>query len=113
MRRISFLLAARCSAVVMVSVAKAQEKDLIAEANAQAAAFWESVTSKCGDSYVTKNKVQYFEFKGVTFSVYSVPGPLSEADKLNGISWRGSFLLSAQAYRSLQEGWGNKSSWSI
>lgn len=100
-----------------VAEGKDEKAALNAEANAQAAAFWEKAVSKCGDSYVWKYQqyrvpygklqsfaeVQFKEFRKVSFVVS--PRKLTEADQLNGIEWAGQFQLLAKASRGGGKNW--------
>lgn len=102
MRRMTSVIswAAFCC-VLAIGAAAAQDKDENAEANAQAEAYWGQLLAKCGESYLYKGDkyASLHEYRDVTFQV--IPRLLSEADRLNGIRWAGTFSLWAKASRKL------------
>jgi hypothetical protein len=85
---------------------------LDAEARREAEKFWATQITKCGDSYYRKevlkknNYVLYYQMKNPTVEVTSQP--VSEADRLNGIEWKGSTAFRPEASRT----WGTeKKAW--
>jgi hypothetical protein len=66
---------------------------------------WKKVT-KCGDSHYTKDfgpgdgLLGLYEFKGLSIKITA--SPLTEADKLNGIEWKGTVILVAKASRAFK-----------
>jgi hypothetical protein len=72
-----------------------------AEAQEQAVKFVEAQLTRCGDSYYGIRKVAsdngLYQFKNPKISVKSQE--LSQADKLNGIEWKGSSVFSAETWR--------------
>jgi hypothetical protein len=80
---------------LMIGAAAAQDKDQ----NAEAEMHWEELLAKCGESYLYQgdNNATLHEYRDVSFAV--TPRSLSEADKLNGIRWAGTFTLAAKAFR--------------
>jgi hypothetical protein len=78
---------------------------LIAEAQHQAEQFWGKWLTKCGDSYFDGPPGSLREFKEIKFGI--VAAPLSRADELNGIQWKGNSMYAARAMREQEKGvWG-------
>ena len=75
--------------------------DADAEAQKQAQQFVEAQLTKCGDSYYGVRKLAndsgLYQFKNPKVSVKSQE--LTQADKLNGIEWKGSSTFSAETWR--------------
>jgi hypothetical protein len=82
------------------------------EANTQAQQYWSSIYTKCGDTFVTAYETNYNSiivgsFSGfyagqITAPQISTTGssrPLLEADKLNGVEWIGSTIVSCESLR--------------
>jgi hypothetical protein len=92
--------------------AKTQTVDT-AEAQTRAKRFWDSVLTRCGQSYFTQVDVPgnsyVFEFTGVTFRV--VPEALSDADRKNGTKWLGRASLRASTYRQFDRKSGTWGLW--
>jgi hypothetical protein len=96
---------------------------LDAEARREAEKFWEAQISKCGDSYYRKEKlikkddyVIYYQMKDPKVQV--LPQPMSEADRLNGIEWKGStaFIPAAsRIWNTEKKGWSDwgKGAWGV
>ncbi|HEV2859473.1 MAG TPA: hypothetical protein VGX48_00545 [Pyrinomonadaceae bacterium] len=84
-----------------------------AEARREAEKFWATQITKCGDSYYRKEVlikkdgyVIYYQMKDPKVEVLSQP--VSEADRLNGIGWKGSTAFIPKASRI----WGtDKKGW--
>ena len=74
----------------------------------QAQQFWKRTVTKCGSSWFgrgTTTPINIDEFKDFKFSVSKVP--LDQADKLNGVQWRGITTVSCSSFRSFTlAGWG-------
>jgi hypothetical protein len=84
------------------------------EAEAQKAAedFWGKKMTKCGDSHYSGfgfNPDAIFEFKELSITVAPSTSPISEADKLNGIEWKGTTMLVAKASRAFANPFGGGS----
>lgn len=62
--------------------------------------------TKCGNSHYTKDldpggyPLGLYEFKGLSIQITA--SPLTEADKLNGIEWKGTVILVAKASRAFK-----------
>jgi len=71
------------------------------EAQEQAQKFVEAQLTRCGDSSYGVRKIandnSLYQFKGPKVSVKDQE--LTQADKLNGIEWKGSSTFSAEAWR--------------
>jgi hypothetical protein len=86
---------------------------LDAEAKEEAEKFWATQTTRCGDSYYRKqilpekdNYVLYFQMRDA--EVVVTPNKVSEADRLNGIEWKGETSFRPKASRV----WGTeKGAW--
>lgn len=94
-----------------VAAASPQTPSLDDEAVSAVKEFWEQHATKCGDSYYSSEDfrgiITQHEYKGVTF-VARGTGPTTEADKLNGIEWRGLVEQRASSQRDNHEGvWTN------
>lgn len=83
-----------------------------AEARREAEKFWATQITKCGDSYYRKevlkkdDYVLYYQMKNPVVVV--TPVKVTEADRLNGIEWKGSTTLRPEASRT----WGTeKGAW--
>lgn len=82
-----------------------------AEAGEQAQKFVEAQLARCGDSYYGIRKVandnSLYQFKNPKVVVKSEV--LSQADKLNGVEWKGGSDFSAETWRSYAKpgGWGS------
>lgn len=95
-----------CGALLLTSCKSAIQKD----AESKAKEWWNESIIRCGDDYYTKyfpnggdlNEVYmgtvsgrssnaFIEFKSARFDL--VETPLTEADKLNGIEWKGLVIL--------------------
>lgn len=72
-----------------------------AEAQEQALRFAEAQLTRCGDSYFGVRKIAsdngLYQFKNPKVSVKSQD--LTQADKLNGIEWKGNSTFTAEAWR--------------
>lgn len=88
------------------------------EASAFMTKFWQAQVSVCGTSYYSKNFTEapksrrralgYTEWKSYAFSLHE--RPLSTAEQLNGVQWKGVTYLSVSAYRmtdGLNGDWGS------
>jgi hypothetical protein len=81
------------------------ESALTKEADKLAREYWNSGLTKCGDYYYgrTRRKIVPYadevllQYKDLVFE--TKPGKVTEADKLNGIEWKGSSYLTPAAYR--------------
>jgi hypothetical protein len=83
---------------------KAAEESLYEEAVRTTWEMFGKIWTKCGDTFVaTKNWDRrphcVVQFKGTSFSMSSRHEPLTEADKLNGIEWKGPILFQFAARR--------------
>ena len=76
------------------------------EAQTMAQKLWETVLTKCGDSYyyygtyvhpMSGTQFSLEQYKGMTFGI--IPRSLSAADKLNGLEWEGSAVMGSTVYR--------------
>ena len=72
--------------------------------------------TKCGNSHYTKDldpggyPLGLYEFKDLSIKITA--SPLTEADKLNGIEWKGTVILVAKASRPFKaEGFERKPAW--
>ena len=78
------------------------------EANEEATKAWDSYFTKCGDSWYTAmpgfGKLNLCEYSSV--SIKTEKSPLTDADKLNNIEWKGNTYLSSPAERCYDGGWG-------
>lgn len=76
------------------------------EAHEQALKYVEAQLTKCGDSYYGIRKIardgNLYQFKNPKVTVTSEQ--LTQADKLNGIEWKGSLYFSAEAWRNYYDG---------
>ncbi|MCA1617781.1 MAG: hypothetical protein LC795_00395 [Acidobacteria bacterium] len=94
-----------------------------AEARREAEKFWATQITKCGDSYYRKEVlikkdgyVIYYQMKDPKVEV--LPQPVSEADRLNGVEWKGStaFIPTASRIWSTEKKawseWG-KGAWGV
>jgi hypothetical protein len=114
-------------------------RPLDAEARTLALRVWEKGLVKCGDSYYTYRRGDYLddrgrlmrvdehgprevhpndylglaEYKGISFSTVAVkPEPLSYADRLNGVQWKGDVMLpSFSVYRYRDRSYGKWQPW--
>ena len=82
------------------------DSSLTREAERQARDYWEAGFTKCGDFYYANSHTggmgmrilkTLLQYKKLDVTVESKP--LSEADKLNGIEWKGESALNPVAYR--------------
>ena len=82
---------------------------LTGDARAAGQRYWETGLKRCGDSYYGKYSYTSFiirptrnnnlyQFKNLAFEVKAET--LNDADKLNGIDWKGKSLLTYDAWRS-------------
>lgn len=101
-----------CSMGIACSNAQAQTV-IPAEAQTAARRLWDSVLTKCGQSYFTQVDVlgnSYLrEFSEVIFRV--MPDALSEADRKNGVKWAGRAFLRASTYRQFDRKSGTWGAW--
>lgn len=67
------------------------------EAQAKAEQFWNTKITKCGDSYFTRLDEEIIELKGVNYELLTQP--ISQSDKLNGIEFNGTTILTATSRR--------------
>jgi len=67
------------------------------EAQAKAEQFWDTKITKCGDSYFTRSDKEIIELKGVSYELLTKP--ISQSDKLNGIEFNGTTILTATSRR--------------
>lgn len=96
-----------------------QADNLYAEASAQTTNHWQQLVSVCGTSYFSKNFTQgskrerrftgYTEWKALAWRLD--PQPVSAAERLNGIQWKGVSFMSVSAYRIADGSDGNWSDW--
>lgn len=94
-----------------------------AEARREAEKFWATQITKCGDSYYRKellikkdDYVIYYQMKDPKVEVLAQP--VSEADRLNGIEWKGStaFIPAAsRIWNTERKGWSDwgKGAWGV
>ena len=75
-----------------------------AEAVQAAERFLFTKYTKCGDSYFTMRDSTIVQFKDARPTIYKEYS-LSEADRLNGVSWAGKIQLSHSAQRTYRNGW--------
>jgi hypothetical protein len=83
---------------------------LLADAGSQARGYWERVFTKCGNSYFLKlnDYILVVEYRDLLMDVSAQP--LDEADRLNGVRWRGSARLAEQPFRTGTSG-GSSNMW--
>lgn len=67
------------------------------QARLQANSFWAGKIIRCGESHFTRHGGLMLEFKGM--NILLTADPLSQADRLNGISWRGRTQITATSSR--------------
>lgn len=67
------------------------------QARQQANSFWAGKIFRCGDSHFTRHHGLILEFKGLNILVFA--DPVTQADRLNGISWRGRTQVTAISSR--------------
>lgn len=86
------------------------------EASKVATEFWNVQLSKCGDDYYGFNsrydytgRIVINQFKGVNSRLVS--DKLTQADKLNGIEWKGRTKLSCSSMRTWTDQFGTWSDW--
>jgi hypothetical protein len=94
-----------------------------ADARQQAEKFWAAQITKCGDSYYRKevlikkdNYVIYYQMKDPKVEV--LPQPVSEADRLNGIEWKGTTAFvpgASRIWNTEKKGWSDwgKGVWGV
>lgn len=94
-----------------------------AEARREAGKFWATQITKCGDSYYRRevlikkgDYVIYYQMKDPKVEV--LPQPVSEADRLNGIEWKGStaFIpVASRIWNTEKKGWSDwgKGAWGV
>lgn len=86
------------------------------EAVTQVKKFWEEHATKCGDSYYSAGSGyesgMIRQSKNVTFTLYQ-NNPVTEADRLNGILWKGSVAIRPDVYRdrSYNKQWQDWKQW--
>ena len=81
------------------------ESALTKEADKLAREYWDSGFSKCDDYYYGRSITRVglrimdalYQYKDL--NIETKPGKLSEADKLNGIEWKGTSYLNPKVYR--------------
>jgi len=103
-----------------------QVPSIDAEAKAFAQRYWGKLLRRCpdpprADSYFYTHPItgggccrSIQELKGASFRIQPPWLPLSEAEKLNGVTWKGQSLLTARAYREIYEQggfWGRWTEW--
>jgi hypothetical protein len=104
-----------------------QSPSIDAEAKAFAQRYWDKLLRRCpdpprADSYFYIGVVEgglccrsRVEMKGVSFRIQAPFRPVSEADKLNGVTSKSRSVLTAQAYRESSEDtsriWGSWTEW--
>jgi hypothetical protein len=105
------------------SLTGAGGSSLNAEARREAEKFWAAQITKCGDSYYRKEVlikkdgyVIYYQMKGPKVEV--LPQPMSEADRLNGIEWKGSTAFvpaASRIWNTDKKGWSDwgKGAWGV
>ena len=96
-----------------------QADNLYAEASAQTTKYWLQLFSVCGESYFSKNFTPaskrdrrftgYTEWKALAWRLD--PQPVSAAERLNGVQWKGVTFVSVSAYRIADGSDGNWSDW--
>lgn len=83
----------------------AESSPLTAEADNLAKQYWDSGLSKCGEFHYGRTWIRIglpvadviFQYKDL--EIETKPGKITEADKLNGIEWKGTSYLKPSAYR--------------
>ena len=85
------------------SSAPTPDYSLDSEAAGAVKDFWEQHYTQCGEnSYIGLEDdypfVTYHQYKGVSFMARS-SGPINEADRLNGVLWKGSVKIYSGPYR--------------
>jgi len=81
---------------------QAQSGPGTAEATKVATDYWRQYVSHCGDSYYVLYDYSVTEYKHVSFDVKAVA--ITEAEKLNGISWDGATYLHSKLARNINLG---------
>lgn len=101
-----------CLSLACTSLPGVSGSSADAEARREAEKFWATQITKCGDSYFRKevlkkdNYVLYYQMKDTEILV--TPNKVTEADRLNGIEWKGSTTFRPKATRV----WGTeKGAW--
>jgi hypothetical protein len=115
LREIAFLFALTLTSLSLAcsSLTRTPSSPIDAEAQREAEKFWATQVTKCGDSYYRKeilpkkdNYVLYFQMRDPEIVV--TLNKVSEADRLNGIEWKGETSFSPKASRV----WGTeKGAW--
>ena len=78
------------------------------EAHRVAKKMWDSVLTKCGESYFTVDTAwsggpRIYEIRGLAFKMYW--GAVSEPNRLNGLEWSGINHIEAKAVRMYEGAW--------
>jgi len=104
-----------CLSLACSSLTGAGGSSLDAKARREAEKFWATQITKCGDSYYRRevlikkdDYVIYYQMKDPKVEV--LPQPVSEADRLNGIEWKGSTAFIPEASRiwnTERKGWSD------
>jgi hypothetical protein len=116
MRRVTFGLQA---AIFFCVPFGAQSAPAYPGPDAAAQEVWNRVLTHCGESYwyvgsvfdqsgmlgslAASNDPPPYEFRGARFN--TVPIPVSDADKLNGVGYRGRITMLAHVFRKFGESW--------
>lgn len=78
---------------------------LLSEAREQGRQFWLKWFTVCGESYFQGAPGDLRELRGISFNIEAYP--LSTADQLNGIQWKGNAMFAVKAFRDQHSGvWG-------
>jgi hypothetical protein len=105
------------------SLTGAGGSSLDSEARREAEKFWAAQVTKCGDSYYRKEAlikkdgyVIYYQMKDPKVEV--LPQPVSEADRLNGIEWKGSTAFvpgASRTWNTERKSWSDwgKGAWGV
>lgn len=89
------------------NVLKRFPEDLDFQAMEQALLLWRAKITQCGDTYITQSVNEpntFIEFRG-NVQIHIRPTPLTEADILNGVEWKGNSSISGiRVWRRYQNG---------
>jgi hypothetical protein len=99
---VNLILLLFCSCVAKID---SSDSSLTSEADRLAKQYWDSGLNKCGEFHYGRTWIRIglpvadvlFQYKDL--EVETKPGKITEADKLNGIEWKGTSYLKPSAHR--------------
>ena len=93
--------------VTSASPSQSEQPDLAREARTEFQQLWYDTTTECNDdTFVAETRNGFIkQFKSVIFT--AEPEPITEADKLNNIQWKGIVRAKWAAERTRSSGWGD------